>query len=70
MKRKNMRSCRQCRVRRTRAKLGVCIQCRGGELPEIKHEGPVLHIGSVALTHESALRLADAIVDAVERGGD
>lgn len=69
MKRRNMRACSLCRVHRTRAKTGVCVRCRSGEPPDIKREGPVLHIGSFALTDEAALRLADAIVDAVERGG-
>lgn len=65
-RRRNVRPCVRCRVRRTRAKGGVCLQCRGSEHPEIRREGSALHIGGCVLTVEAALRFADHIVDAAE----
>lgn len=66
MKRRNTRPCVRCRVRRTRAKGGVCLQCRGGDCPEVRREGDALHIGSLSLSREAALRLANLIIDAIE----
>ena len=58
------RSCLICRKHETRSNAGICWRCR--PTPRIYVEGETIFIGGIGpMSHDTALRLAHAIADAV-----
>jgi hypothetical protein len=58
------RECLICPERMTRSNAGICFRCRPH--PGVHRSGDVIYVSGLgALSHDAALRLAHAIVDAV-----
>ncbi|WP_231743538.1 hypothetical protein [Mycobacterium sp. GA-2829] len=62
------RPCRTCRTT-TRSITGYCTTCRPADaIPTIHRDGNTISFAGLNLTPAQAIALADALVDAVEKG--
>lgn len=60
------RPCRACRAR-TKNRSRLCIRCRSPRVPPVQALGGAVHVGTLTLSREAAIALADLIIDSIER---